>query len=92
MLFRSGAVNGSKKPLFHTSFFPLLMQVNFLSLAVIVWPNTLQVLPGFGVMAAWAGGMSEKSMSTTANNRKFRITSVYEEIRTFDSFIELSLA
>jgi hypothetical protein len=39
-------------PLFHTNFFPLFTQMNFLPLAVIVCPTFLHELPTFGAVAA----------------------------------------
>jgi len=47
-------------PLFHTTFVPDLMQVNFLPDAVAVEPTFVHLAPALGV-AAWRGVASERS-------------------------------
>ena len=56
-------------PLFQTNFFPLLMQVNFLPLAVAVVPTFLQVSPVFTAATAFNG--TRKSAAVTRTARSF---------------------
>ena len=58
----------TRTPLFHTSFFPLLMQVYFFPETVDVEPSFEHVAPA--LTAAWAPETSNVKESTKASNRR----------------------
>jgi hypothetical protein len=60
-------------PLFHTNFFPDLMQVYLIPAEVLVWPTFLHAVPGFG--AAVAIGCSNPKVRVTVSKTRnlFRI-------------------
>ncbi len=60
-------------PLFQTSLFPVLTQVNFFPLAVAVVPALLHFAPALGV-AAWTGAVRDKSKAIESMNRNFLFT------------------
>ena len=60
-------------PLFQTSLFPVLTQVNFFPLAVAVVPALLHFAPALGV-AAWTGAVRDKSKAKERMSRNFLFT------------------
>jgi hypothetical protein len=55
-------------PLFHTNFFPLLMQVYFFPANVEVIPAFLQILPAFTAAKAFKGVIKRATDINTPSN------------------------